>query len=263
MAMKTNVISVAKKVQVLLVVTVLAAGSGHVAADMGKEQMQEEESLWSSQDRGTGFGALLGAIAGGPPGLVLGAFGGSLIGRHEGMKEQLAQSQQELVLVKQQLMQFQQQALLEAQQMQDEQEVEQETASMVASAQPVSMALPVDPLSMIEEGFSMTIHFRTGSHYLEDHYREQLTRLSQQLVKLDGVNVQLHGYTDERGNEVLNRTLSEKRVCVISDYLQENGIEYDSIELYAHGEGVQLLTDSDAESMHFDRRVVITFSKQL
>jgi outer membrane protein OmpA-like peptidoglycan-associated protein len=128
----------------------------------------------------------------------------------------------------------------------------------VASAQPVPVAMPEQPLTAIENGFSTSIRFRTASADLEPHLARRLTRFAEALDKLPAFAVRLEGFADRRGPQTDNLELSRRRIDAVRAVLLAHGVDAQRIETEAHGENQPLFHDEDPESFDFERRVVIT-----
>lgn len=238
-----------------------------VQASDGEEGYTHYPST-TKERKGLGWGALLGGLAGGPPGAILGAFGGSAIGRQMSMEEQLNRTRSELEQVRVEL----QQARLQ------EAEVDGTAAAarggvahkghmdspgvMVASAAPLTVQLPTDLLLAIEKGFFITLQFRTAEIRIEPHYQRHLQQLATQLAAMGGLQVYLDGYADERGEDALNLELSERRLQEVKGALLRGGVDEGSIVLRAHGESSPVSGKKDPESLGFERRVVISFARR-
>jgi OOP family OmpA-OmpF porin len=70
---------------------------------------------------------------------------------------------------------------------------------------------------------------------------------------MPGIQVQLDGFADERGDERYNQQLSEQRVNFIRDQLIAAGVDASRITASAHGESPA--QDDTADSYALERRV--------
>jgi outer membrane protein OmpA-like peptidoglycan-associated protein len=106
----------------------------------------------------------------------------------------------------------------------------------------------------------MYVQFRTDSASIEPHYQARLVLLATTLKKLPSLRVSLQGYADQRGSNSYNLRLSSKRAAAVYDALVRAGVSPSRITRYANGESKPLSKANDAESLNFERRVVISFS---
>lgn len=246
-----------KKTVLLATVACLSSAPSVYAAD---EEGYTHYPSTAKERKGLGLGVLLGALAGGPPGAMLGAFGGGMIGRQMSMEEQLTQARSELARTRAELQRVA--TARERAELQEADGGDDRHALMLASATPVPAQMPADLLQAIEEGFFITLQFRTADSRIEPRYQDHLQRLAAQLSGMKGLAVYLDGYADERGEEGLNLLLSEKRLQEVRGVLLRGGVEDEAIILRAHGESTPVNGKKDPESLGFERRVVISFARR-
>lgn len=72
-----------------------------------------------------------------------------------------------------------------------------------------------------------TIYFDFDKATLRPVHKTELERLALYLQRMGGMNLQIEGHTDQRGNEEYNMKLSERRAKAVMDYLVKRGIELD------------------------------------
>ena len=70
-----------------------------------------------------------------------------------------------------------------------------------------------------------TIYFDFDKANLRPVHKTELERLSLFLHRMNSLNLQIEGHTDQRGNEEYNMKLSERRAKAVMDYLVKRGIE--------------------------------------
>lgn len=126
--------------------------------------------------------------------------------------------------------------------------------------------LPIEerpsPLAAIENGFELSIQFRSGSYEIEPHYQAQLDRLGAALASLPGLRVVVHGFSDPRGPQGRNYLLSNQRVAMVRSALEQAGLDGGRIDTHGFGETQPLDLGEDSESFGFERRVVLTFAAE-
>src|SRR5882724_6724904 len=66
--------------------------------------------------------------------------------------------------------------------------------------------------------------FDTGKYSLKPGAREKLAKVAGILIAYPGLNIEVGGYTDNVGGDVMNQTLSENRAGSVRDYLVHQGV---------------------------------------
>lgn len=80
-----------------------------------------------------------------------------------------------------------------------------------------------------------TIYFDFDKANLRPVHKTELERLALYLQRIKGLNLQIEGHTDQRGNEEYNMKLSERRAKAVMDYLIKRGVEEDRMGSEWHG----------------------------
>jgi outer membrane protein OmpA-like peptidoglycan-associated protein len=199
----------------------------------------------SKQEKvGVGAGAIVGAAAGGPVGLIVGAALGAYLGDNmhqkngeiETLSTQLAASRSEVVR-------------LEG----DIGRMDRNLDTLSAELQRLQHYSNQEMVSLLEAGIAMDLLFRTDEAVLADTTGSRLYQLATTLAAMPGIQVQLDGFADERGDERYNQQLSEQRVNFIRDQLVAAGVDASRITASAHGESPA--QDDTADSYALERRV--------
>ena len=224
-----------------LIITAIAASliSGPALASEGQSSKEELIGITS--------GATIGAIAGGPIGLIVGAaIGAKAAEKYEhkndkidSLNASLDSSQQTIAGLEQNI------DALEG----DIDEMGGELQRLQSIAQPELLAL-------MQAGIEMDLLFRTDEHTLADTTGSRLQTLATTLAGMPDVYVQLDGFADERGDEVYNQQLSDKRVQFVRDLLIANGIDESRIKTAAHGESPA--AEANVDSYALERKVSLT-----
>src|SRR5690554_6752592 len=182
----------------------------------------------------TGAG-VLGAIAGGPIGLFVGAIGGAYLGEqikkadqledvslaHEQAQKSLASLNDELVTRESAIERLQQQTL---------------------------------------DQLQLQVLFTTASDQLVSQHEKQLQALAEFLNNNPQLQIHLHGYADPRGTEDYNEVLSHYRASSVKHLLVEQGIEDQRIRITAHGANQEKSPHDSADTYALQRRVDIEIS---
>lgn len=199
----------------------------------------------SKQEKiGVGAGAVLGAAAGGPVGLIIGAAIGAGIGDNMHRKtEEIESLSAELSASRSEI------ARLER----DSQRMDRDLDTLSAKLQDMQRYASPEVASLLQAGIAMDLLFRTDEAVLADTTGSRLYELATTLASMPGIQVQLDGFADERGDEQYNQQLSEQRVNFVRDQLLAAGVDPSRITVKAHGESPA--QDDRADSYALERRV--------
>ena len=214
-------------------------------------QSKQEVRNNISPNESFGFigGAILGGLSGGPPGVLLGAGFGALLGDKwtsnryalEEMRTTLDKSNLELIVAKNEL------------------------AKVSQKYNPLNSVQDVQRISYGNDSIlyasccesKISINFKTGRSEIEKHYEEELKMLAKQAISLKNSKIEILGHADRNGSASENFELSKRRNLSVEKFLTENGVNRASITTIAYGDTMPLQLDSSYESNFFDRRVSI------
>ena len=214
------------------------------------ESVKEFRSKISAHESfGFVSGAILGGLSGGPPGVLLGAGFGAILGDRwtlnkyalDNMRAALNKSNLELTLARNKLA-----------------TIDQRYNSLISRQDVQKLSFGNDSdldVSCCES--KLSIHFKTGSGKIEKHYEEQLRILAKQAIYLKNSKIEIIGYADRNGKASDNLELSKQRGLSVQKFLTQNGVNHTSVTTIAYGDTMPLQTDSSYESNFFDRRVSI------
>ncbi|MES9898108.1 MAG: OmpA family protein [Sedimenticola sp.] len=244
-----------KKLLAVSALTGLVLVSPVGAVESGSDSLKEVEQ---QELQGMGAGALAGGVIAGPAGIVIGAIGGALVGRSNGLEEELGKAQQKLAQLEMEL------SLGERRHQELKMRLEDNESQLggLDKALSKSRQQHSDQLNAITEGFVLAIHFRTGSAELEVGYGEQLGRLATALRRLPELDAHIDGYADIRGQGDLNLSLSKQRVEVVKRRLLAHGLGSSHLIERTYGESKARYAVEDFEGLGLDRRVVIHFCRR-
>jgi outer membrane protein OmpA-like peptidoglycan-associated protein len=199
----------------------------------------------SKQEKiGVGAGAVVGAAAGGPVGLIVGAAVGAYLGDNanrkngeiESLSSELAASRSEVVQLEREM-----------------NRMDRNLDTLSAELQRMQRYASPEMVNLLQAGIAMDLLFRTDEAVLADTTGGRLHQLATTLAAMPGIQVQLDGYADERGDELYNQQLSEQRVNFIRDQLVIAGVDASRITAAAHGESPA--QDDTVDSYALERRV--------
>jgi outer membrane protein OmpA-like peptidoglycan-associated protein len=221
-----------KKIIVLLVGSLLATSS--IAAP--KNRAPKEEGI------GLGSGAAIGALAGGPVGLVLGAaFGGWLGDRFHEERSGRRNADERAAAASAHAGQLE--TLLAA----SERAVAAKNAELTTER--------IAHRRNLQEALSVEVFFRTEDSGLGGMTEERLAKLAALIEPMEGAVIRLDGHTDVRGTEAYNATLSTARAEAVREALMRGGMPADRVIVNAAGETGSTAPEQDSDGMALERRV--------
>lgn len=108
----------------------------------------------------------------------------------------------------------------------------------------------------IQQSFILKgVEFVTGSDELTTEAKSVLDEVAATLIKNSELNVEVAGYTDNRGNANFNQRLSQKRAEAVKVYLSNSGVDINSMVAKGYGEDDPVTDNSSAEGRARNRRV--------
>jgi len=182
---------------------------------------------------------VLGAVAGGPVGFVLGALGGAYMGEHIKKSDSLGETQETL-----------KETRLALDQSQNERSAlrRQLAATQLQTEQLQELAI---------SNMKFQVLFRTGQDELTERGKDKVQTLAKFLEQNPALLVRLNGHADPRGTDKYNNVLSDFRALNVENDLMEAGIDPTRIERVAHGALASTASKGDLEAYAMERRVNI------
>lgn len=231
---------------------VFSLASATAAADTQRADYQNPPSKAET----TGFlsGAMLGGIAGGPPGVIIGAAFGALAGDGWRARSEVGDLQASLYESQLRLAALQEEAAAAQERQQLAERRLEELSANRARVYPANIATAAAPCC---DNTVLSLNFRSGSSTIEAHYEEQLTSLLKIAEQMPSASVEITGYADRNGDADLNLRLSRERSNSVKQFLNARGMQNSSIKTIAYGETRPLHSTQDFESDFFDRRVIV------
>ncbi len=112
--------------------------------------------------------------------------------------------------------------------------------------------------SLAEIGIAIEpVYFNYDSFLLSDTSRASLVNTSQVFLQNPALKAIVAGHCDDRGSEMYNIALGEKRALSVKNYLTTLGVEADRLEVVSYGEEKPSVIGFDEEARALNRRVEI------
>ena len=105
------------------------------------------------------------------------------------------------------------------------------------------------------------IFFDSDKFDLRPESQNELNRLSQFLKAFPEVQIQINGYTDDKGEDSYNKTLSQKRAESVVQALVKRGVEVERLKAVGFGESMPIASNKNKdgsenpEGMAMNRRI--------
>ncbi len=173
---------------------------------------------------------IVGALAGGPIGMFIGALGGGLIAE----KNQLTFDERNTL----------------------KDEVNQLETAVLSK----NLAI-ADLENRVAQKLTFQVMFPTGEDMLSFSDAQRIRSLAHYLANNPELHVRLDGHADPRGTDEYNNVLSSERAKAVADVLLQAGIKQERIEIHAHGARLALATDKNYDQYALERRVHIEVVK--
>jgi len=236
---------IVQKIVIAIVGSLLAtqsfAGSRHRAAK-DEAAKPEPRVVAKEESIGLGSGAVIGAAAGGPIGFVLGAaFGGWLGDRFH--HERTARVEADERATQASVHADSLQTLLTA------------SERVVAEKNSELLSERVAHRRDLQEALSVEVFFRTEDSGLAGTTEERLAKLAALIEPMEGAVIRLDGFTDARGTETYNSTLSMARAQTVRDALIRGGMPAERVIVTGTGETTSAASEQDTDGMALERRV--------
>ncbi|WP_165773317.1 OmpA family protein [Zooshikella ganghwensis] len=186
----------------------------------------------------SGSGMVIGGLAAGPFGVVLGAAAGDFISERLALADQAEQNALALSSAEQEIQSLRTQLN------------QNETVSVPEDAEYLQLSAT--------DKLAVDIHFFTGKNDIPQQEIDKISYLISTLNTNPQLDIQLEGFADIRGKNDSNYQLSLARVNAIHQMLLESGIDDQRINSIAHGDKkAQNSKVSDQQAL--DRKVRVTF----
>jgi outer membrane protein OmpA-like peptidoglycan-associated protein len=115
-----------------------------------------------------------------------------------------------------------------------------------------------------EELFNLppdVILFDIAKSNVKPQYNSRLSFYATQLKKFSDIKITLTGHTDNTGNAIANKKLSERRATAVLNYFVTRGIAASRIQMAGDGADAPVAANNGATNKSQNRRVEINFSK--
>lgn len=187
---------------------------------------------------------ILGAAAGGPVGLMLGALGGAYLGGQIEKADQSSHTEKQLAERNMQL------ANLQSRLAQSDEQLAEADARL-------------DELTQIAlDTLEFQVLFHTGADQLTDYAQQRVVAVANFLNKHPDLSIRLSGHADPRGTDEYNNVLADQRALAVEKALLDLGIDASRIQRRSFGADRSVAPKGDYEAYALERRVDLEILNQ-
>ena len=212
-----------------------------------QDKIEQESSAQLKEEIGFGTGMVIGAILGGPIGAFITGVAGNMIAKNINATDEIESLSIAYSAEKQN-----NEVSLARYQRQIEQAEQSYQIELLALEQNYQAASNLQAQNLL-----MSLQFSTGSSEIKSHYQEQIESLARIVQQSPNLTLDLSGYTDKQGSDVLNQALSLARIKAVKNALIDLGVKAERMNLFAFGEQQSVVASVNKEVSFYDRRVVI------
>jgi sodium-type flagellar protein MotY len=115
----------------------------------------------------------------------------------------------------------------------------------------------------VDELKSVTINFKTNKHALSSTAMRDLEILALFASEDRKIKIMVEGFTDSAGSRRHNKALSKRRTGSVVKYFRSFGVDASQITAHSYGERHPSLTNKKDMGKAFNRRVEVSFSRNL
>lgn len=106
------------------------------------------------------------------------------------------------------------------------------------------------------------VYFDHNRHTIQLNSFPVLEELAQVLLAHPGINLELHGHTDDTGSLAFNQELSEKRAEAVQVYLLSKGVASDRLSIKGFGATKAVADNMEEAGRQLNRRVEVKIIQQ-
>ncbi len=114
-----------------------------------------------------------------------------------------------------------------------------------------------EAIAVTFDGESGGVTFETAQYAVTPASQTTLDKLIDVFKAYPDTNLLINGHTDNVGNDANNMTLSQKRAMSVRDYLVANGVDASRVTTKWYGETMPKATNDTAEGRSINRRVEV------
>lgn len=215
-------------------VTLIVASAINTTAQAGETMTNVKQGVSFSG------GAIVGLLAGGPIGAIVGAIGGAYVAEElekadqlDATEQQLSYANTDVIALKTELQRQETQVAL----------LESELRSEIAANDATRL--------------EFQLLFHTGEDQIQPQDYARIDMLASYLQRNPELVVRLDGHADPRGSDEYNNILAQFRALSVANALIAKGIDENRLQVNVYGASESDATAGDYESYAMERRVNI------
>ncbi len=202
----------------------------------------------AKENAGFGIGAIIGGLLAGPPGVIIGAAGGTWFGNRKTEADREIAALEKALNTKSMELAYQQN------------EMKYIREAFNKELQHVVHSQEIQSLEKLSQGISYVIYYKTNDSEIRQDINPQIQQLAELIKPYPQIQIQIEGYADFRGSENYNLALSKERINKVRNKFIDAGISENRLQTHAYGERLTTAEQGDKEAYVFDRRVTINLT---
>jgi OOP family OmpA-OmpF porin len=121
---------------------------------------------------------------------------------------------------------------------------------------PVAAAPQQAEVAALETVVLRPVNFQFDKAELTEPSKATLDEIAQRLATKD-MKVTIEGYTDDKGSDLYNQQLGERRAQAVRDYLASKGVPAENVEIASRGEANPVADNATPEGRAHNRRAEV------
>jgi len=208
------------------------------------------------QATSAGIGLVIGSIAAGPIGAVIGGSMGVLVGDQQTNKVQIAQQNVAIEQLENEL----QKSLIDLDRSQQDYQTSQQRIQTLKNEYVQQQQHYRADIINIANSYQFDVYFTTNSSLIQQQATFGLNKLATLLENNPHIHANIEAHSDWRGTDDDNCRLATQRLAAVSNHLIQSGSPAEQLLTTSYGEQANINHGSWGEELFYDRRVTITLS---
>lgn len=203
-----------------------------------------------------GIGLVVGSIAAGPLGAIIGGSMGVMAGNQQSKTETITSQQHSISRLEQDL----EHIMAELAQSKITTQTAQSTIEILESDKQDSQQQHRAEQIQFANSYQFDIYFMTNSHSITHHSQQGLIKLAQLLQENEHIYANIEAHSDWRGSDDANCLLARQRLSAVTQHLIEAGGHQDQLLATSYGEHANSNQGVWGDELFYDRRVTISLN---
>ncbi len=203
-----------------------------------------------------GVGLVIGSLAAGPLGALIGGSIGVITGNNQTKVETISQQQGAISDLEDELSL----TMTKLSQSREGHEKSLTQNKVLEKANQHAQQQHRAQLIEFSNGYQFDIYFMTNSHIISHHSQQGLLKLAELLQNNEQLYANIEAHSDWRGSNDANCRLAKQRLSAVTQQLVQAGSHSEQLLATSYGEQANVHPGSWGDELFYDRRVTITLN---